>query len=131
MELKAKPYTLCGQCYDKDEVDRYIADMEKRHEEQIHKLEFYWQGMVEAKEKEAVMFIADHFKKKVLHQKRKRCLAMAKRCYWNWQYWKDSTPGYERQFQWENRAYRWYKRWLALADEPTWANFLQLIHKEA
>ena len=26
---------------------------------------------------------------------------------------------------------RWLKRWLELAEEPTWEKFLQLIHKEA
>lgn len=63
-------------------------------------------------------------------QKYKRCLAMAKMCAWEQRFWGDGIPAYERQFQWENRAAKWRKRWLALAEEPTWAKFLQLIHKE-
>lgn len=51
------------------------------------------------------------------HQKRKRCLAMAKACAWEQRFWGDGIPAYERQFQWENRAAKWKKRWLKIAEK--------------
>lgn len=53
------------------------------------------------------------------HSNRKRCLAMAKYC----ELREDEFGG--------DFAKRWLKKWLELAEEPTWAKFLQLIHKEA
>jgi hypothetical protein len=56
---------------------------------------------------------------------RKRCLAMAMWCF---DEGKGTPTVYEvRTFYWG----RWGNIWLALAEEPTWAKFLQLIHKEA
>ena len=49
--------------------------------------------------------------------KYKRCKAMAQKYLLKRTYWRDSAPGYERQFAWENMAYRHYKRWLELADK--------------
>ena len=76
------------------------------------------------------------------HQKYKRCLAMAKWCreslrlmrtyevtedFWNLE------PGQDAEYFCKKGDFysKWRKRWLALAEEPTWAKFLQLIHKEA
>ena len=73
--------------------------------------------------------------KVIARQKYKRCLAMAKWCearydeedakvnghYSSWDYVSEEMKYWER--------WRW--RWEALAEEPTWAKFLQLIHKEA
>ena len=68
--------------------------------------------------------------KVIAHNKYKRCVAMTMLCrslacfydtmrenglYWVWK---------------SDRTYKWYKRWLELAEEPTWARFLQLIRKE-
>lgn len=55
------------------------------------------------------------------HQKYKRCLAMAQWCM-------DAECKTEKDADF---LVRWEHRWLALAEEPTWAKFLQLIHKEA
>lgn len=55
----------------------------------------------------------------IQHQKYKRCLAMAKYC----ELREDEFGG--------DFAKRWLKKWLELAEEPTWAKFLQLIRKEA
>ena len=52
---------------------------------------------------------------------RKRCVAMAQWCM-------DAECKTEKD---AGFLVRWEHRWLALAEEPTWAKFLQLIHKEA
>ena len=54
------------------------------------------------------------------HQKHKRCLAMAQWCM-------DAECKTEKDADF---LVRWEYRWLALAEEPTWKRFLQLIHKE-
>ena len=62
-----------------------------------------------------------HTLKENRHQKHKRCLAMARWCM-------DAECKTEKDADF---LVRWEFRWLALAEEPTWAKFLQLIHKEA
>lgn len=58
-------------------------------------------------------------------EKYKRCLAMKQLCYDRW------IRAYHANKLAETRFYvRWQKRWEELAKEPTWAKFLQLIHKE-
>ena len=59
--------------------------------------------------------------KVIAHHKYKRCLAMARWCM-------DAECKTEKDADF---LVRWEYRWLALAEEPTWAKFLQLIHKEA
>ena len=62
------------------------------------------------------------------HQNYKRCLAMAMWCESEMNYWYDSTMREQcPRFKFYEK---WYKRWLELAEEPTLAKFLQLIHKE-
>lgn len=55
--------------------------------------------------------------KELRHQKYKRCLDKAAKYLWKRNYWRDSIPAYERQHQWENMAYKHYKRWLELAEK--------------
>ena len=59
------------------------------------------------------------------HHKYKRCLAMAGKCRLHAR-WLGDNSFYKKE-QW---ALKWHRRWLELAEEPTWAKFLQLIHKE-
>lgn len=54
---------------------------------------------------------------KIRHHKYKRCLNNASKYLWKRNYWRDSTPAYERQHQWENMAYKHYKRWMELAEK--------------
>ena len=80
--------------------------------------------------------------KVIAHNKYKRCLEMARWCreslrlmrtyevtedFWNLE------PGQDAEYFCKKGDFysKWRKRWLALAEEPTWAKFLQLIHKEA
>ena len=77
---------------------------------------------------------------KLRHSNHKRCLAMAKWCEAEVQNCLTQQralicfPNTDR-FQYLQGHFlhfsRWHRRWLALAEEPTWAKFLQLIRKEA
>ena len=88
-----------------------------------------------------------HTLKENRHQKHKRCLAMAEWCevtaMWCYQaantlpigfratlYGKPVMIEPSRLFKRSARLNNWVNRWLELAVEPTWAKFLQLIHKE-
>ena len=65
--------------------------------------------------------------KEAQHNKHKRCLAMAR---WCERKRIDAATFRIPREKWDFYD-KWYKRWLELAEEPTWAKFLQLIHKEA
>lgn len=63
--------------------------------------------------------------KQLCHSNHKRCVAMAKWCYDHW------IRTYHMSKLQKTKFYlRWQKRWEELAEEPTWAKFLQLLHKE-
>ena len=115
-ELKAFVTREGFMAYLKSEVDKVIAELKnKNHElyerwfEANKKLEG-WLGKVQR---------CENAEQSERHQKRKRCLAMAKIC-------EDKLGTIVKPAWWD----KWRKCWLALADEPTWAKFLQLIHKE-
>ena len=68
----------------------------------------------------------------IANQKYKRCLAIARERGIAAQMQHDfvmrfDNPAYIKRAEWNEK---WRDRWRALADEPTWARFLQLIHKE-
>ena len=70
-----------------------------------------------------------HTLKENRHHKYKRCLAMARWCDSEMNYWYDRIEMEQcPRFKFYDK---WHKRWLELAEEPTLAKFLQLIHKEA
>lgn len=70
------------------------------------------------------VYIKSEADKVIAHNKYKRCLVMANWCF---DEGKGTPTVYEvRTFYWG----RWGNIWLALAEDPTWAKFLQLIHKE-
>lgn len=60
--MTPKPYTLCGQCYDKDAVDRYIADLEEQHRKKLREVESSWIVTSMGREKMAVRFAAEQFR---------------------------------------------------------------------
>ena len=75
--------------------------------------------------------LADYYLKSeadkvIARHKYKRCLAMAGKCRLHARWFGDNA--FYKKEQW---ALKWHRRWLELAEEPTWAKFLQLIHKEA
>lgn len=57
-----KPYTLCGQCYDKDEVDRYIANLEEQHRKELREVESSWVVTSLGREESALRFAAEQFR---------------------------------------------------------------------
>jgi hypothetical protein len=74
------------------------------------------------------------------HQKYKRCLAMARLCGKTVDHLNSEGYIYEKENHIKELTDcirgtefydKWYHRWLALAEEQTWAKFLQLIHNEA
>ena len=119
--------------YDVDEMDLYIAEKDKEIAE------------LKADYKEAcgrlqtANLIKDEQLAATRHNKYKRCLAMARICEDEAEINHNSAyeaseymPSKEDYFRRKAEHYeRWRKRWLKLAEEPTWAKFLQLIHKEA
>ena len=75
--------------------------------------------------------VTDNKCAELCHHKYKRCMAMAKMC-------KSEADAAFLRYNWDSGRYadvdfyeKWSEIWLALAEEPTWAKFLQLIHKEA
>ena len=125
--------------YDKSEADKVIAEL-KAQKAQAEDDCAYWK-MSEGNAANAMHETEEYAMQlynEARHNKHKRCLAMAWWCH-------NQREIYERDsYDWEleneakdtlrKKAYimkKWRKRWLELAEEPTWAKFLQLIHKEA
>lgn len=99
------------EAYDKFEADKYIGELKKERD---------WLAKDRAQayddlEKRAQLNIKQE--ESIRHQKYRRCTAMAAKYLWERNYWRDSMPAYERQHQWENMAYKHYKRWLELAEK--------------
>ena len=103
-----------SQCYDgtdglfylKSEADKVIAEKDKLIAELKE---------IDSKNRSAYYKDLAMMAKDVRHHKYKRCLNNASKFLWKRNYWRDSTPAYERQHKWENMAYKHYKRWLELA----------------
>ena len=72
----------------------------------------------------------DQLRKQLRHSNHKRCLAMAAVCFEK--SYSTTLVKYDKESGYRLNFYDWWgKRWLELAEEPTWAKFLQLIRKEA
>lgn len=102
--------------YLKSEADKVIDDLKKSKMAWVHRC-----GVAEENER---------------HHKYKRCLAMAKVCYLRFVRYENylqklcARNATIAAYKFRRDMYdKWEKRWLELADEPTWAKFLQLIHK--
>lgn len=117
-ELKAETIvpqgcTITLQMYPKAEADKVIAELK----EQVRD---YAQGLY---------VMQARAEKKARHNKYKRCLAMAAVCFEK--SYSTTLVKYDKESGLLRNFYDWWgKRWLALATEPTWEKFLQLIHKE-
>lgn len=140
-----------SQVYLKSEADKFIEDLEESHKKEVEQL---LMEIVELKEKLKINRDARKYWRKeysieheeARHNKYKRCLAMAKACReksermyceasslkaLNEILGKEPKDAVVEKFElWGAIASTHRKIWLALADEPTWAKFLQLIHKE-
>ena len=101
--------------YIKSEADKVIADLEESHKKEVGQL---LMEIVELKEtlnnsRNARKYWRKEYLieyKECLHQKYKRCLAMAKLCHW-----KMGVFIYKEEKS--NFYHRWHKRWLAIAEK--------------
>ena len=116
--LQGFSYVEYREVYLKSEADKVIADL-KAQKAQAEDDCAYWKTMSRkcADDNEVMAKQRTEALKRERHQKYKRCLDNAAKYLWKRNYWRDSTPAYERQHQWENMAYKHYKRWLELAEK--------------
>lgn len=113
--------------YIKSEADKVIAEKDKEIQRLENLCESYRIDCDNLAIREANAYKEiERDNKQLRHQKYKRCLAMAKWCRTSARY--DEGVG---AFKYRDWYWKWFKRWLALAEEPTWEKFLQLIRKEA
>ena len=140
-------YTKTGddeaaQVYLKSEADKVIAEKDKEIQRLENLCESYRIDCDNLAIREANAYKEiERDNKQLRHQKYKRCLAMAKWCreslrlmrtyevtedFWNLE------PGQDAEYFCKKGDFysKWRKCWLALAEEPTWEKFLQLIHNE-
>lgn len=103
------------QVYLKSEADKVLAEKDEKIEELEEHIDELQNATDSAWSKVNVYY------DELSHSNRKRCLAMAQWCM-------DAECKTEKDADF---LVRWEYRWLALAEEPTWAKFLQLIRKEA
>ena len=124
--------------YLKSEADKVIAEKDEAIAELKEQVHDYAQ---------CLYVIQARAEKELRHSNHKRCLAMAKAYHEKSErmYCEASTAKslneiigkvpndfvVEKFELWGAIASTHRKIWLALAEEPTWAKFLQLIHKEA
>lgn len=101
-----------AKVYLKTEVDHYIAELEEKHKKEVEQL-----LILNREQANAANRLRDNMEQALCHQKYKRSLNNAAKYLWKRNYWRDSTPAYERQHQWENMAYKHYKRWLEHAEK--------------
>lgn len=117
-ELKAyRPYANRDGFYHKSEADKVIAELKNEIEKQKR-----LRNMALASVPNVLKVM-----KIIQHQKHKRCLAMYRYCAIKALYELD-LKGNDVKWKWYSK---WMHNWFNLAEEPTWAKFLQLIHKEA
>ena len=113
--------------YLKSEADKVIAEKDKEIAELKEQVHDYAQGLY---------VMQARAEKEARHHKHKRCLDNAWWCRRssNAYAWSASNlRGWKIAVYYDKKAElyrRWCKIWLELAAEPTWAKFLQLIHKE-
>ena len=136
-ELKAETIvpqgtTITLQMYPKADADKVIAEKDAK----ILALE----AEVFKQKQHAELFLDErnYAETQLRHQKYKRCLAMSKWCYLRFVRYENylqklcASNATIASYKFRRDMYdKWEKRWLELAEEPTWAKFLQLIHKEA
>ena len=117
-----------AEVYFKSEADKVIAEKDKEIAELKEQVHYYAQGLY---------VMQARAEKEARHQKYKRCLAMAKVCYLRFVRYENylqklcASNATIAAYKFRRDMYdKWEKRWRELAEEPTWAKFLQLIRKE-
>ena len=143
-----------GEVYRKSEADKVIAELKKERDwlakdraQAYDDLEKRAQlnikqdaAIAELKEQvhdyaQGLYVLQARAEKEARHQKYKWCLAMAEWCKARYDAEDAKVNGCGASWEYISKEMkyweRWRWRWLGLADEPTWAKFLQLIHNEA
>ena len=108
------------EVYIKSEADKVIAEKDEKIEELEEHIDELQKATDSAWSKVNGMY------DELRHHKYKRCLAMARWCNEKWFVHNFAEIPTKLGFY-----DKWEKRWRELAEEPTWAKFLQLIHEEA
>ena len=111
--------------YDAGEADKVIAEKDAAIAELKEQVHDYAQGLY---------VLQARAEKEARHSKYKRCLAMAEMCKARYDEEDAKVNGCGASWEYISKEMkyweRWRWRWEALAEEPTWAKFLQLINKE-
>ena len=96
--------------YLKSEADAYIAELEEKHKMEVEQLLLSLEQTKKA---------AQTLRKKMNHQKRKRCLAMAEICLEKSASAKDDYIAHRWKCSLDDADFyiRWHKRWLDLAEK--------------
>ena len=104
--------------YIKSEADKVIAEKD----EKINELEEHIDELQKATD--SAWSKVNVYYDELCHSNHKRCVAIAKIL-------EQESMIIKYRLKNEEWLDKWHKRWLELAEEPTWAKFLQLIRKEA
>ena len=112
--------------YFKSDVDKVISEKDAEIAELKEQVHDYAQGLY---------VLQARAEKEARHQKYKRCLAMAEWCKARYDEEDARINGRGASWDYISQEMKYWERWQwcweELAEEPTWAKFLQLIHKEA
>ena len=96
-----------GECYDADEVDKMIEELEENHKKEVGQL------LIANREQAiAANRLRDSMEQAIRNQKYKRCLAMAELCRTSALY--EKSPDAAKYCKW---WLKWYERWLKLAEQ--------------
>lgn len=120
MELKAKCITPDGPCdiYSKSDVDKYLKELEEKHNEEISWLQKEVDRVKRLNESLNNERISRDSKvimdllKNDRHHRYKRCKNMADKCHILW--WKEKLEGNISKGVW---WWRWWNIWIELAEK--------------
>ena len=133
--------TIVGQSYYlKSEADKVIAELETKNASLTEELNEWVRSaanrpIIIGRLRQHIAVLDNELR----HSNYKRCLAMADMNWWQANRYSAAEMverirgNFEEATQCsklEEKYLKRYNKWLALAEEPTWAKFLQLIHKE-
>lgn len=115
--------------YLKRETDKVIAEKDEKIDELEERIDELQKATDSAWSKVNAMY------DELRHNKRKRCLDKAAMCKARYDAEDAKVNGCGASWEYINEEMKYWERWSwyweALAEEPTWAKFLQLVHKEA
>lgn len=99
-----------GQCYDRDEANKVIADLTDKLQKEYGLVKDTRDCLIESQKMHKRC--ADNAIKIIAHQKYKRCLAMASTCRLRARWFGDNV--FYKKEQW---ALKWHRCWLKIAEQ--------------